>query len=237
VKRIICILVLLVPVCLCLNAQSAQQAHVFDVSFPHRVHLSYLLFLPAGYATQQETRWPLILYLHGGSLRGDDVEQLKTLGLPHKLESEPNFPFVVVSPQCPAGEIWTDVEAVDALLESVMHDYRIDGDRVYVTGHSMGGRGALYFAYRLPSRFAAVLALSPLSPITAWADKLARVPLWLFDGSTDSLAPVADAKELVQAVQKAGGHPRFDVLSGRNHFILDVYGRRDIYEWLLQQKR
>jgi predicted peptidase len=118
-----------------------------------------------------------------------------------------------------------------------MHDYRIDRDRVYVTGHSMGGRGALYFAYRLPSRFAAVLALSPLSPITAWANKLVSVPLWLLHGSTDSLAPVADTKELVQAIQKAGGHPRFDILSGRDHFILDLYERRDIYDWLLQHKR
>ncbi len=37
------------------------------------MHLSYLLYVPASYATTPETRWPLILYLHGGSLRGDDV--------------------------------------------------------------------------------------------------------------------------------------------------------------------
>jgi predicted peptidase len=210
---------------------------VFDASLTHRVHVSYLLFLPASYATTPETHWPLILYLHGGSLRGDDVERLKTLGLPHKLESEPDFPFVVVSPQCPAGEIWTDAEAVDALLRQVIHDCRIDPNRVYVTGHSMGGRGALYFAYRLPSRFAAVLALSPLSPITAWAGTLAKVPLWLVHGSRDSLAPIADTKELVQAVEREGGRPRFDTLTDRDHFILDVYERRDIYQWLLQQKR
>jgi predicted peptidase len=79
----------------------------------------------------------------------------------HRLESQPDFPFVVVSPQCPAGEIWTDVEAIDGLLDRVVHDYRIDPQRIYITGHSMGGRGALYFASRLPSRFAAVLSLVP----------------------------------------------------------------------------
>jgi predicted peptidase len=201
------------------------------------VHVSYLLFLPASYATKRQSQWPLILYLHGGSLRGDDVERLKTLGLPHKLESEPDFPFVVISPQCPSGEIWTDAEAVDALLERITHDYRIDPDRIYVTGHSMGGRGALYFAYRLPSRFAAVIAVSPLSPITEWAGILAHVPLWLFHGTADKLAPVADTNELVQAIKAAGGHLRFDSLPGRDHFILDVYERPDIYQWLLQQKR
>jgi len=118
---------------------------VFGATIPHRAHLSHLVFVPASYATTPETHWPLILYLHGGSLRGDDVEWLRTVGLPHRLESEPDFPFVVVSPQCPAGEIWTDAEAIDALLDRVVYDYRIDPQRIYITGHSMGGRGRALF--------------------------------------------------------------------------------------------
>jgi predicted peptidase len=156
---------------------SQQRAQMFRGQTTHAFRLSYLLFLPADYQKKIETRWPMILYLHGGSLRGTDVESVRTLGLPHKLETDPNFPFIVVSPQCPPGEIWTDVEALGALLDRVQADYRIDSDRVYVTGHSMGGRGALYLAYRQPKRFAAVVALSPLSPITAWKDNLAKVPL------------------------------------------------------------
>jgi predicted peptidase len=62
------------------------------------------------------------------------------------------------------GEIWTDVEALSALLDKVKADYKVDPHRIYVTGHSMGGRGALYLAYRLPECFAAVVALSPLFP-------------------------------------------------------------------------
>ena len=238
-QRFLSVLVLLVSVCFGWSAPTPhQQAHVFDAPVPHRrVHLSYLLFLPASYATTPDTRWPLILYLHGGSLRGDDVERLRIWGLPHKLESEPDFPFIVVSPQCPAGEIWTDVEAVDALLDQVMRDYRIDAQRIYITGHSMGGRGALYFAYRLPSRFAAALALGTYSPVPAWGGKLAQIPLWLFHGTADAQAPIAETKELVQAIEAAGGHPRFNILEGRDHFILDVYDQPDIYEWLLQQKR
>jgi len=218
-------------------ASPCQQAHSLDATLSHRGRLSYLLFLPANYADKPDTRWPLILYLHGGSLRGNDVDQLRTLGLPHKLEAESDFPFVVLSPQCPAGEIWTDAEAIDALLDRVIRDYRIDEQRVYVTGHSMGGRGALYFAYRLPARFAAVLALSPYSPITAWGRKLAQIPLWVFQGTADTFAPIGETKELLGAIQSAGGHPRFDSLDGRDHFILDVYDHADVYEWLLQQRR
>ena len=118
-----------------------------------------------------------------------------------------------------------------------MADCRIDPGGVYVTGHSMGGRGALYLAYRLPDRFAAVLALSPYAPIRAWADQLVPVPLWVLHGSAHTTAPISEAKELIQAVEAAGGKPRFSALDGRDHFILDVYERPEVYDWLAQQKR
>ena len=101
----------------------------------------------------------------------------------------------------------------------------------------MGGRGALYAASKMPDRFAAVVSLSPVGPITAWAEKLAPVPLWLFHGRNDQLTPLKEIEELVHAVEAAGGHPHLTVLPGRDHYILDVYDRPDIYKWLLQQKR
>jgi predicted peptidase len=218
-------------------AGSQQRPQVFEGQATHPFRLSYLLFLPADYEKNPTTRWPLILYLHGGSLRGTDIESVRTLGLSRKLESKRAFPFIVVSPQCPPGEIWTDVEALQALLDHIQTTYRIDPTRIYVTGHSMGGRGALYLAYRLPERFAAVVALSPLSPITAWGEKLAKTPIWIFHGEADAIAPVADTKELSRSIEAAGGHPRVEILPKRDHFILDIYDRPDVYKWLIEQKR
>ena len=63
---------------------SQQQAQVLNVSTTHSTALSYLLFLPASYSKSVATRWPLILYLHEGSLRGDRVELLRTPGLPRR---------------------------------------------------------------------------------------------------------------------------------------------------------
>jgi predicted peptidase len=223
------------------NAQSRPASQprpqILEGTAKHDFRVRYLLFLPADYETKPDARWPLILYLHGGSLRGTNIESVRTLGLPHKTEAEPNFPFVVVSPQCAAGEIWTDVDALVALMDHVEADYRIDPDRIYLTGHSMGGRGALYLAYRQPQRFAAVIALSPLSPITAWKENLAKVPLWILHGKADTLAPVADTQELVSGIEAVGGHPRLDILPERDHFILDIYDRPELYEWLIKHKR
>ena len=214
-----------------------QQVGTLDVNVTRPIRLSYLLFLPAAYPKDLSVHWPLILYLHGGSLRGNSVDRLRTLGLPHRLESDPDFPCVVVSPQCSEGEIWSDADAIAALLDRVALDYRIDPERVYITGHSMGGRGALYFAYRMPTRFAAVLALSPVSPVNAWADGLAKIPLWVIQGDKDMDAPIAETRDLINATVTAGGQPHLSVLGGRDHFILDVYDRPGVWEWLLGQKR
>ena len=218
------------------STPSRQQANTLQREVPHKVQIQYLLFLPNGYEKSAD-RWPLILYLHGGSLRGEDIGQMKRLGLAEKVDADPNFPFIVVSPQCHTGEIWTDVDALGAVLDEVARTHRVDPDRVYVTGHSMGGRGALYTAYKMPDRFAAVVSLSPVGPITAWAEKLATVPLWLFHGSNDQFTPLKEVEELVHAMEAAGGHPQLTVLPARDHYILDVYNRPDLYKWLAQQKK
>jgi predicted peptidase len=201
------------------------------------IHLEYLLFLPLTSNEDPHRRWPLILYLHGGSLRGDDVNKLRTLGLPHRLEQDRQFPFVVVSPLCPQGEIWTDADALAQLVDQVVRTNRIDEKRIYVTGHSMGGRGALYLAYRLPTRFAAIVAMSPLSPITAWAKELRNTPVWIIHGAKDGAAPIKDSEELVSAIEQSGGHPKFTPLADRHHFILDLYDKNDVFDWMTKHRR
>jgi predicted peptidase len=218
------------------TTQSVQQIHTLHREVPHEVQTQYLLFLPNGYEKSAD-KWPIILYLHGGSLRGDDITQMRKLGLTEKVEGDPNFPFIVVSPQCHKGEIWTDVDALGAILDEVARTHRVDLDRVYVSGHSMGGRGSLYAAYKIPDRFAAVISLGPVGPITAWAEKLATIPLWVFHGPYDQFTPLKEVEELIHATEAAGGHPQLTVLPGRDHYILDVYDRPELYKWLSEQKR
>ncbi|MBA3272560.1 MAG: prolyl oligopeptidase family serine peptidase [Chthoniobacterales bacterium] len=135
------------------------------------------------------------------------------------------------------GEIWTDAESIAALLDHVQLQYRVDPNAVYLTGHSMGGHGALYLAYKMPQRFAAVAALSPVSPITAWAGGLRGVPPSIIHGGKDEIAPVAETDELVQAIKKAGGDLQFTRLDERDHFILDQYEGDEIFRWLSAHRK
>ena len=218
-------------------ASATQETHVLETETSQHIRLPYLLHQPATYNDKPQRRWPFILYLHGGSARGEDIERLRKMGLPKRLETDAHFPFIVASPLLPEGEIWTDVNALNALVDKVARERRVDTTRLYVTGHSMGGRGALYLAYKEPNRFAAIAALSPYSPITAWSKRLTNVALWFIHGARDVQAPIRDTVELVQAIEKAGGRPRFTALPNVDHFILDWYDRTEIFDWLLEHRK
>jgi predicted peptidase len=195
-----------------------QTAQRFEAETHETTRLEYLLFVPSRYNDDPQRRWPLILYLHGGSLRGEDVNKLRTLGLPHRLKQDRQFPFFVIAPLCPEGEIWTDADAIVQLVDHVVGTNRIDEKRIYVTGHSMGGRGALYLAYKFPTHFAAIVAMSPLSPITAWTKQLRNTPVWIIHGAKDAVAPIKDSEELVSTIEQSGGHPEVYSVSGPRPF-------------------
>ncbi len=111
------------------QSSSGQQSRSFKKKVARNVNGKYLLYLPADYGKTKK-RFPLIMYLHGGSIRGDDVEKVRTLGLPQLLEQDKSFPFVVVSPLCSAGEIWTDTEMLIGILDEAVSKYSVDAERV-----------------------------------------------------------------------------------------------------------
>src|SRR6266508_6921370 len=84
----------------------------------------YLLCLPAAYETAPGP-WPLILFLHGAAERGEDLELVKREGLPRILERHRDFPFAVVSPQCPRRRRWS-LDVLDRLLTDVLGRLRVD---------------------------------------------------------------------------------------------------------------
>jgi len=233
---VIFILALLFPEsCFC-QTREGQRAHEFHGTVTREIQMKYLLFLPEGYSNNTGKKWPLIMYLHGGSRRGTDIEKLRepSYGLPALVEKNKSFPFIVLSPQCPEGEYWTDTDGLIALLDEVLKNYAIDPRRVYLTGHSMGGRGTWYLAYEHPEKFAAIAPMSGLFLSTAWASRLKHMPIWAFHGERDDIAPISDTVELVNALKDAGNADvRFTILPDRDHFILDEYENRALYSWFL----
>ena len=102
--------------------------------------LDYLIYLPKDYDSEREQGYPLVLFLHGAGERGDDIEKVKVHGPPKLVENGKEFPFILVSPQCPSDQVW-DPEALSGLLDEIIDSHHVDLDRVYLTGLSMGGYG------------------------------------------------------------------------------------------------
>jgi predicted peptidase len=198
---------------------------------------NYLFYLPEGY-DREKKRWPLILYLHGKSLRGNDVHMLKDYGLAALLEKGLSISFIVVSPQCPGDKMWINEEdELLALLDHVSSSYPVDPKRIYLTGHSMGARGTWFLASRYPEKFAAIVPMADGPTDLAWAKPLKNVPVWTFHGTIDDLAPFTRTQQFVEALKREGAEVKFTPLPERDHFILDTYENKEIYDWLLQHKR
>lgn len=210
----------------------SQIAERMDVQV--KVGMNYLIYLPRDYDKQEKV--PLMLFLHGSGERGDDLQLLKLHGPPKLISSGKEFPFIVVSPQCPERGRWSTDELV-ALLDGLEAKYKVDRDRIYVTGLSMGGFGTFSLAARIPGRLAAIAPICGGGDLRTAAN-FAELPAWIFHGAKDTTVPLAYSQHMFDAVRKLGGEPKFTIYPNADHDSwTETYNNPEFYEWLLAQKR
>lgn len=212
--------------------QSAQ-------SFSRKVTVSvsgrYQVALPEGYETGRK-RYPVLLFLHGAGERGDDLDRVGVHGPLKEVRKGRKLPFIVVAPLCPADAAW-DPLMLTGLLDEVESKWRVDRDREYLTGLSLGGFGTYTLAAFSPKRFAAI------APIAGWASRwiastIKDLPIWSTHGDADPAVPLDQETPLIEALKAAGADVRFDVIPGGGHDVWsDVYAGDALYAWLLEHKR
>jgi predicted peptidase len=202
----------------------------------------------------------VILALHGAGERGADGLRQTTVGLAPAVRRDPaRFPAIIVFPQLPEDSQWVGAPAEAAMqaLRRSMAEFRVDSDRVYLTGLSMGGHGTWYLAYRHADLFAAVapicgwvaelpkiagsVTVVPAdsgSPLPSLARRLRRLPIWIFHGEMDQVIPVTASREAAGALKAAGGNVRYTELPGVDHDSWDAaYASREFTDWLFAQRR
>jgi len=212
-----------------------QTKHHFEKEITVMVQINYLLYLPEGYEQNDEKNWPLILFLHGAGERGNDLDLVKKHG-PPKIVEQKDLPFIIVSPQCPAEKRWS-VSDLDLLLEKIIKDHRVEKNRIYLTGLSMGGYGTWEYATENPERFAAIAPIcGGGSPWQAY--RLASMPVWVFHGAKDPVVPIEKSEEMVKALKKVNGNVKFTVYPEATHDSwTETYDNPELYEWFLKQKQ
>jgi predicted peptidase len=219
-----------------------------------KASLNYRLMKPEGYKDDGKHSYPLVIFLHGAGERGkDNAAQLKH-GVADfaKDDSRKKYPCFLIAPQCPASQVWVygslknlsktkpAVEAgemVLALLDELKKEFRIDSKRIYLTGLSMGGYGTWELLARKPDLFAAAMPICGGGDVKK-AEKIAKIPIWCFHGDKDGAVPVARSREMIEAIKKAGGEPKYTEYEGVGHDSwTQTYRDPKVMAWLFEQKK
>lgn len=200
----------------------------------------YAVFVPQNY--DPEKKYPVILFLHGAGERGDDGLKPVQVGLgPAIRQQADTFPFIAVFPQAEirkesllAGWLADSPGGKRALqiLDHVMKDYSINADQQILTGWSMGGYGAWSLAAADPKRWSAVVPVAGGGK-AEWAPKLKDTPIWAFQGANDRVVLPSETKQMVEAVQNAGGNPRFTEVPDVGHDVWKVAYTKPLFDWML----
>ncbi len=208
--------------------------HRFDEPVTHPVSLDYWLDLPRDYG-RDDRPWPLVLYLHGKGERGD-VEKARKHGPPKRIAAGADFPFVLLTPSCPSGGWWRP-EELEPLVQKVSSAHRVDVDRIYGTGLSMGGFGVWAMAITYPHLFAAIAPIcGGGSPYLV--ERIMHLPTWTFHGARDPIVPLYESQRMVDALRAQGGDARLTIYADCEHDAWTrAYDDAELYAWMLGQRR
>lgn len=224
---------------------AAQQSKSFDQPITRTVGAKYLLFLPKAYGPDPAKKWPLLLFLHGAGERGDNLALVAVHGPPKLVANQPDFPFILVSPQCPEGQTWDNATLL-ALLDKVMAECAVDPTRVYLTGLSMGGFGTWSLGASHPERFAAIApicgggdVIKVLLADPAKAPALRSLPVWAFHGGKDPVVPPEESERMVNALKRVGCQDvRLTIYPEAQHDSwTETYNNPELYRWFLSHQR
>lgn len=216
-------------------AAADQQEMQATVKSSATYHVRYLLSLPEGYE-KSRSRFPILVFLHGSGERGDDLAKVAVHGPPRLVGEGRQIPMIVVSPQCDLDTGWR-WEALSAMLTDIERKFRVDRDRVYVTGLSMGGFGSWEWAAREPDRFAAIIPICG-GGFAGWGPRYARLPIWCVHGTADNVVPIARSEEMVKSAVAGGADVKFTKYEGVTHDSWTAFYRDQPWvEWLLQHRR
>jgi predicted peptidase len=224
--------------------------------------LPYRLLLPKDYDASK--KYPLILFLHGAGERGSNNEAQLMHGWSLFLRDSirEKFPAIVVFPQCPANSYWSNVQfvydsltkkrtfiflekgepstamkMVIELLDELDYNYKLDDDRLYAGGLSMGGMGTFELVRRKPKMFAAAFPIcGGANPATA--KKIKRPGWWVFHGAKDDVVPPELSQVMVDALKNVGAEVKFTLYPNANHNSWDAaFAEKDLLPWLFSQHK
>lgn len=222
--------------------------------------LPYQIMFPENY--DESKQYPLLIFLHGAGERGNDNQKQLTHGKQFLID---NFytgnQAIVIVPQCPENSYWANVKrhqidnkttfafgATDTptfpmkTLVSLVQDWvssgKVDAERVYVGGLSMGGMGTLELLWRMSDTFAAAFAICGATDLNKLPLYAKNTAVWLFHGDDDSVVPVENSRSAYKKLKELGCDAEYTEYKGVNHGSwINAFQEKDLAPWLFKHKK
>ncbi|MRT94385.1 prolyl oligopeptidase family serine peptidase [Ancylomarina sp. 16SWW S1-10-2] len=201
-----------------------------------------------------ESKYPLVIFLHGSGERGDDNESQLKWGVMNFASSQNMKMYrpIVIAPQCPKGMSWGNFSYEDMTIQStpskpmellieLINEAKlklpVDTNRIYITGLSMGGFGTFDAISRYPNLFAAAVPVCGGGDVSK-APAISHLPIWIFHGALDTTVNPALSQNMVKALTLAGAHPGYTQYPEAGHFSwIAAYSDAMMMEWLFSQRK
>ncbi|MCR4964929.1 MAG: LysM peptidoglycan-binding domain-containing protein [Bacteroidales bacterium] len=180
---------------------------------------------------------PAILFLHGHSLCGTDLNRVRKYGCLDAISMGRDINAIIIAPQNPGGP-WNP-DKIMQVVEYVQEHYDIDTNRISVVGMSLGGYGTFDLAASYPDKFSAAMPLCGGGTRKDFCG-LNKLPLWIIHGTADNAVNISQSEKIVNAMKACGPTDllRFDRFSGVNHSQLaKMFYIPDTYRWLLSHNK
>lgn len=247
-RKCLCIFIILLVMLSMFNAASVFSADTSSsfkacsYSISETETMNYWLFTPKNATSNM----PLLIYLHGGSGKGNDINILTKNGF-CKWVSEEKFndvPAYIIFPQVSSSyKAWADVKNnLKSLIDAVVKKYSIDTNRISLTGHSMGGTGTFSIASSFPRMFSAIAPMSgSIETTDETVGKLSNIPVWAFVGDKDKIVDPQSSIDYISALQKIGADAKITIFEGADHFVIPelayLNAEIDIVGWLISHTK
>ncbi|MBI4979244.1 MAG: T9SS type A sorting domain-containing protein [Spirochaetes bacterium] len=175
------------------------------------VPYAYIEYLPTNYNDMPTARFRLLIFLHGLGERGNgssnELSRVLREGLPPLITNGMHLPAIVLMLQSPtnydrwlSGRIYT-------MIKHATNFYRVDPDRIVLTGLSLGGMGCWDFMQNYPGILAACVPVC--GPAASWVlntnitENLASTPIWVHHSTDDDVVSVNDSTKWINETRNA----------------------------------
>lgn len=227
-KRILVYLLILLPSLVSAQTLTAYRGKVANA-------YNFWVSTPKDYDSLDSEK-PIILFLHGASLCGNNLERVRRYGPLHAQAMGRQIDAVIIAPQNPGGA-WNP-EKVNRVVDWVFEHYKGDTNRFYVLGMSLGGYGTIDYSAAYSHRIAAAMALCGGGNPKSYCG-LNDLPLWILHGTADRAVTVAQSEKVINRMSQCGDSPRlkFTKLPGVDHGgLARAFYITETYDWLFEHR-